>query len=91
MENAKLASDRNDKAIGTAREDLQEAYHRIESLNYQLGVLQKQVIILPTCTLIIFWHGVMVVRKSNVVRVCHLVYSEKVSFIAHPSEGSRLF
>lgn len=42
LENAKLASDRNDKAIGTAREDLQEAYHRIESLNYQLGVLQKQ-------------------------------------------------
>ncbi|XP_059847497.1 lamin-B2 [Hypanus sabinus] len=42
LENAKLASDRNDKAIGTAREELQEAYHRIESLNYQLGVLQKQ-------------------------------------------------
>ncbi|XP_062888819.1 lamin-B2 [Mobula hypostoma] len=42
LENAKLASDRNDKAIGTAREELQEAYHRIESLNYQLGTLQKQ-------------------------------------------------
>ncbi|XP_072924748.1 lamin-B2 [Hemitrygon akajei] len=42
LENAKLASDRNDKAIGTAREELQEAYHRIESLNYQLGALQKQ-------------------------------------------------
>ncbi|XP_078279729.1 lamin-B2 [Rhinoraja longicauda] len=42
LENAKLTSDRNDKAIGAAREELQEAYHRIESLNYQLGVLQKQ-------------------------------------------------
>ncbi|XP_051893821.1 lamin-B2 [Pristis pectinata] len=42
LENAKLASDRNDKAIGTAREELQEAYHRIESLNYQLAALQKQ-------------------------------------------------
>ncbi|XP_069784100.1 lamin-B2 isoform X1 [Narcine bancroftii] len=42
LENAKIASDRNDKAIGTAREELQEAYHRIESLSYQLGTLQKQ-------------------------------------------------
>ncbi|XP_060702063.1 lamin-B2 [Hemiscyllium ocellatum] len=42
LENAKIAYDRNDKAMGTAREELQEAYLRIESLNYQLGTLQKQ-------------------------------------------------
>uniref|UniRef100_A0A4W3HX77 Lamin B2 n=1 Tax=Callorhinchus milii TaxID=7868 RepID=A0A4W3HX77_CALMI len=42
LENAKIASDRNDKAVGTAREELQEARVRIESLSYQLSTLQKQ-------------------------------------------------
>lgn len=43
LENAKLASDQNDKAAGAAREELKEARMRIESLSYQLSGLQKQV------------------------------------------------
>ncbi|XP_062452048.1 lamin-B2 isoform X3 [Rhea pennata] len=42
LENAKLASDQNDKAAGAAREELKEARMRIESLSYQLSGLQKQ-------------------------------------------------
>ncbi|NXA42547.1 LMNB2 protein, partial [Eudromia elegans] len=42
LENAKLASDQNDKAAGAAREELKEARMRIESLSYQLSALQKQ-------------------------------------------------
>ena len=38
-----MSSDLNDKAVGTAREELQEAHIRIESLAYQLSALQKQV------------------------------------------------
>ncbi|MBN3317110.1 LMNB2 protein, partial [Atractosteus spatula] len=42
LENAKVSSDLNDKAVSTAREELQEAHMRIESLGYQLSALQKQ-------------------------------------------------
>ncbi|XP_046882863.1 lamin-B2 [Hypomesus transpacificus] len=42
LDNAKVSSDLNDKAVGTAREELQEAHIRIESLAYQLSALQKQ-------------------------------------------------
>ncbi|XP_006639884.1 lamin-B2 [Lepisosteus oculatus] len=42
LENAKVSSDMNDKAVSTAREELQEAHMRIESLGYQLTALQKQ-------------------------------------------------
>ncbi|NWJ06026.1 LMNB2 protein, partial [Crypturellus undulatus] len=42
LENAKLASDQNDKAAGAAREELKEARMRIETLSYQLTGLQKQ-------------------------------------------------
>ncbi|XP_067085766.1 lamin-B2 [Osmerus mordax] len=42
LDNAKVSSDLNDKAVGTAREELQEAHMRIESLAYQLSALQKQ-------------------------------------------------
>ncbi len=38
-----VSSDMNDKAVLTAREELQEAHMRIEGLSYQLGTLQKQV------------------------------------------------
>ncbi|XP_069575825.1 lamin-B2 [Brachyistius frenatus] len=43
-DNAKLSSDMNDKAMSTAREELQEGRVRIESLGYQLSALQKQVV-----------------------------------------------
>ncbi|TRY60371.1 hypothetical protein DNTS_025784 [Danionella cerebrum] len=42
LDNAKVSSDLNDKAVLTAREELQEAHVRIESLSYQLNALQKQ-------------------------------------------------
>ncbi|XP_067271333.1 lamin-B2 [Pseudorasbora parva] len=42
LDNAKVSSDLNDKAVLTAREELQEAHVRIESLSYQLSALQKQ-------------------------------------------------
>nr|XP_005989908.1 PREDICTED: lamin-B2 [Latimeria chalumnae] len=42
LENARLASDQNDKAAGAAREEVKEARMRIESLSYQLSGLQKQ-------------------------------------------------
>uniref|UniRef100_A0AAR2IK91 Lamin B2 n=1 Tax=Pygocentrus nattereri TaxID=42514 RepID=A0AAR2IK91_PYGNA len=42
LDNAKVSSDLNDKAVSTAREELQEARVRIESLSYQLSALQKQ-------------------------------------------------
>ncbi|XP_066503781.1 lamin-B2 [Hoplias malabaricus] len=42
LNNAKVSSDFNDKAVSTAREELQEARVRIESLTYQLSALQKQ-------------------------------------------------
>ncbi|XP_041085026.1 lamin-B2-like [Polyodon spathula] len=41
--NAKISSEQNDKAVCAAREELQEAHMRIESLGYQLSSLQKQV------------------------------------------------
>ncbi|XP_047443785.1 lamin-B2 [Mugil cephalus] len=43
LENAKMSTEINDKAMSTAREELQESRMRIESLGYQLGALQKQV------------------------------------------------
>ncbi|XP_051549347.1 lamin-L(II)-like [Myxocyprinus asiaticus] len=42
LDNAKLSSDLNDKAVLAAREELQEAHMRIEGLSYQLNSLQKQ-------------------------------------------------
>ncbi|XP_077439889.1 lamin-B2 isoform X2 [Vanacampus margaritifer] len=42
LDNAKVASAMNDKAICMAREELQESRMRIESLGYQLSALQKQ-------------------------------------------------
>ncbi|KAJ8374686.1 hypothetical protein SKAU_G00052660 [Synaphobranchus kaupii] len=42
LDNAKVSSDMNNKAVSTAREELQEAHMRIESLGYQLSALQKQ-------------------------------------------------
>ncbi|XP_073700199.1 lamin-B2 [Garra rufa] len=42
LDNAKVSSDLNDKAVLTAREELQEAHLRIEGLSYQLSALQKQ-------------------------------------------------
>ncbi|KAB5559099.1 hypothetical protein PHYPO_G00025090 [Pangasianodon hypophthalmus] len=42
LDNAKVSSDLNDKAVSTAREELQEARVRIEGLTYQLSALQKQ-------------------------------------------------
>ncbi|TSK53741.1 Lamin-L(II) [Bagarius yarrelli] len=42
LENAKVSSDLNDKAVNTAREELQESRVRIEGLTYQLSALQKQ-------------------------------------------------
>lgn len=38
-----MSSEINDKAVGTAREEVQESRMRIESLGYQLSALQKQV------------------------------------------------
>ncbi|XP_041862268.1 lamin-B2 [Melanotaenia boesemani] len=43
LDNAKMSSEINDKAMGAAREELQESRMRIESLGYQLSALQKQV------------------------------------------------
>uniref|UniRef100_A0A665SWY4 Lamin B2 n=1 Tax=Echeneis naucrates TaxID=173247 RepID=A0A665SWY4_ECHNA len=43
LDNAKVSSEMNDKAVSTAREEAQEARMRIESLAYQLSALQKQV------------------------------------------------
>ncbi|XP_008280072.1 lamin-B2 [Stegastes partitus] len=43
LDNAKMSSEINDKAMSTAKEELQESRTRIESLGYQLGALQKQV------------------------------------------------
>lgn len=42
LDNAMVSSDLNDKAVLTAREELQEAHVRIEGLSYQLSALQKQ-------------------------------------------------
>ncbi|XP_054452856.1 lamin-B2 [Anoplopoma fimbria] len=42
LDNAKVSSEINDKAMGTAREEMQESRMRIESLGYQLSALQKQ-------------------------------------------------
>ncbi|PWA16114.1 hypothetical protein CCH79_00016844 [Gambusia affinis] len=42
LENAKMSSEINDKAMGAAREELQESRTRMESLGYQLAALQKQ-------------------------------------------------
>ncbi|XP_056614226.1 lamin-B2 [Triplophysa dalaica] len=42
LDNAKMSSDMNDKAVLTSREELQEAHMRIEGLSYQLSALQKQ-------------------------------------------------
>ncbi|KAM9460793.1 lamin-B2 [Clarias gariepinus] len=44
FENAKVSSDLNDKAVNTAREELQEARVRIEGLTFQLSALQKQAV-----------------------------------------------
>ncbi|XP_075997684.1 lamin-B2 [Genypterus blacodes] len=43
LDNAVMSSEINDKAVSTAREELQESRMRIESLGYQLSALQKQV------------------------------------------------
>ena len=40
-----MSSEINDKAMGTAREEVQESRMRIESLGYQLSALQKQVLL----------------------------------------------
>ncbi|KAJ7986641.1 hypothetical protein DPEC_G00341990 [Dallia pectoralis] len=42
LDNAMVSSELNDKAVSTAREELQEAHMRIESLAFQLSALQKQ-------------------------------------------------
>ncbi|XP_057697811.1 lamin-B2 [Corythoichthys intestinalis] len=42
LDNAKVSSAMNDKAVCAAREELQESRVRIESLGYQLSALQKQ-------------------------------------------------
>jgi len=42
LDNAKVSSDMNDKAMSAAREEAQESRLRIESLSYQLSALQKQ-------------------------------------------------
>ncbi|XP_061593395.1 lamin-B2 [Cololabis saira] len=43
LDNAKVSSDINDKAVGAAREEVQESRMRIEGLSYQLSGLQKQL------------------------------------------------
>ncbi|KAK3533288.1 hypothetical protein QTP70_014307 [Hemibagrus guttatus] len=43
LDNAKVSSDLNDKAVSIAREELQEGRLRIEGLTYQLSALQKQL------------------------------------------------
>ncbi|XP_019727317.1 lamin-B2 [Hippocampus comes] len=42
LDNAKVSSAMNDKAVCMAREELQESRMRIEGLSYQLSALQKQ-------------------------------------------------
>ncbi|XP_037325242.2 lamin-B2 [Pungitius pungitius] len=42
LDNAKVSSEINDKAMGSAREEVLESRMRIESLGYQLSALQKQ-------------------------------------------------
>ncbi|KAG7228812.1 hypothetical protein INR49_008590 [Caranx melampygus] len=42
LDNAKVSSEMNDKAVSSAREEVQEARMRIEGLTYQLNALQKQ-------------------------------------------------
>lgn len=42
LDNAKVSSDLNDKAMSAAREEAEESRLRIESLSYQLSALQKQ-------------------------------------------------
>ncbi|XP_030647024.1 lamin-B2-like isoform X2 [Chanos chanos] len=42
LDNAKVSSELNDKAVSTAREELQEARMRIDTLSLQLSALQKQ-------------------------------------------------
>ncbi|XP_069923824.1 lamin-B2 isoform X2 [Oryctolagus cuniculus] len=42
LDSARLSSDQKDKAASAAREELQEARMRVESLSYQLSGLQKQ-------------------------------------------------
>ncbi|XP_063084993.1 lamin-B2-like [Cavia porcellus] len=42
LENARLSSDQNDKAASAAREELQEARVRMESLGFQLSSLQSK-------------------------------------------------
>uniref|UniRef100_A0A1A8GAZ4 Lamin B2 n=1 Tax=Nothobranchius korthausae TaxID=1143690 RepID=A0A1A8GAZ4_9TELE len=43
LDNAKVSSEMNDKAVGAAREEVQESRMRIESLGFQLSALQKQL------------------------------------------------
>nr|XP_020476566.1 lamin-B2 [Monopterus albus] len=43
LDNAKMSSEINDKAMSTVREELQESRIRIENLGYQLNALQKQL------------------------------------------------
>ncbi|XP_041647387.1 lamin-B2 [Cheilinus undulatus] len=43
LDNAKVSSEINDKAMSTAREELQESRTRIEGLGFQLNALQKQL------------------------------------------------
>ncbi|XP_037554072.1 lamin-B2 [Nematolebias whitei] len=43
LDNAKVSSAMNDKAMSSAREELQESRMRIESLGYQMSALQKQL------------------------------------------------
>lgn len=43
LDNAKVSSEMNDKAMSTAREEVQESRMRIETLGLQLSALQKQV------------------------------------------------
>ncbi|XP_068449353.1 lamin-B2 [Clinocottus analis] len=42
LDNATMSSENNDKAMGSAREEVQESRMRIETLGYQLSALQKQ-------------------------------------------------
>ncbi|XP_013872884.1 lamin-B2 [Austrofundulus limnaeus] len=43
LDNAKVSSEMNDKAMNSAREEVQESRMRIESLGYQMSALQKQL------------------------------------------------
>uniref|UniRef100_A0A665T7K0 Lamin B2 n=1 Tax=Echeneis naucrates TaxID=173247 RepID=A0A665T7K0_ECHNA len=42
LDNAKVSSEMNDKAVSTAREEAQEARMRIESLAYQLSIIDSE-------------------------------------------------